>query len=161
VPNLYERAANFIYSFRKKAHYDEFASIRGQHIDIDKKTIKNKFELNLQTFINICGARNIKPVLMTQQNRFTGIPDALISETVAKKLKKDFDIEYKDYKEVYDLLNQTTREAGQKNGVMVIDLDKEIPHTKEFMYDLVHFNDNGSKLAAERISKKLLPIIRR
>lgn len=43
---------------------------------------------------------------------------------------------------------------------MVIDLDKEIPHTKEFMYDIFHFNDNGSKLASEIISKKLLDIIR-
>jgi len=162
IPNLYQKFSDLKTKFWPKRSADEFAHVRGQKIVIDKalkEHLKKEFEMNLQAFISICKIRGITPVLMTQQNRLTTPPDPLIWRTLVTTLKKDFDIEYKDFKEIYDLFNQTIREVGAKNDVMVIDLDKEIPHTKEFMYDLCHFNDKGSKLAAEIISKKLLPII--
>ncbi|MCR4319085.1 MAG: GDSL-type esterase/lipase family protein [Candidatus Brocadiaceae bacterium] len=160
IPNLYQKFIDLKVRFGAKKFVDEFAHVRGQKLVIDRIMIKKEFEMNLQTFISICKIRGITPVLMTQQSRLTQSPDLFISKTLAASLKKDFDIEYKEYQEVYELLNQSIREVGIKNGVMVIDLDKEIPHTKEFIYDTFHFNDNGSKLAAEIISKKLLPIVR-
>ena len=129
--------------------------LRGKRLEIDMVGIKDAFALNLQTFINICKARRITPVLMTQENRFTEVPDSLILRTVANKLKNDFAIEYKDYKALYDMLNQVTRDAAKKEGLLLIDLDREIPHTNQYLYDPVHFNDVGSKLAAEIISRKL------
>ena len=36
----------------------------------------DEFKMNLQTFINICTARKITPVLMTQFNRYKADPDA-------------------------------------------------------------------------------------
>ncbi|MBI5326765.1 MAG: hypothetical protein HZB80_00475 [Deltaproteobacteria bacterium] len=165
IPNVYQKLVVDLIKVRLFGvkigiDVDEFERVRGQKVVSDKEKIKKEFEMNLQTFISLCKIRGITPVLMTQQNRLTPIPDPLISKTLVAFLKKNVDIEYKDYKEVYDLLSQTIRTVGLKNGVMVIDLDKEIPHTKEFMYDVVHFNDNGSKLAAEIISKKLLPVVR-
>ena len=67
---------------------------------------------------------------------------------------------YADYKEIYDLFNQTIRETGAKNGVMVIDLAQKIPAEKDFLFDAIHLTDQGSKLAATIIREKLRPLIR-
>lgn len=162
IPNLSGAATNLLAVFERKysAGEDEFVELRGKRLEIDMVGIKDAFALNLQTFINICKARRITPVLMTQENRFTEVPDSLILRTVANKLKNDFAIEYKDYKALYDMLNQVTRDAAKKEGLLLIDLDREIPHTNQYLYDPVHFNDVGSKLAAEIISRKLLPVVR-
>lgn len=162
IPNLSGAATNLLAVLERKysAGEDEFCELRGKRLEIDMASIKDAFELNLQTFINICKARRITPVLMTQQNRFAEVPDSLILRTVANKLKNDFAIEYKDYKSLYDMLNQSTRDAAKKEGLLLIDLDREIPHTSKYLYDPVHFNDVGSKLAAEIISRKLLPVVR-
>ena len=162
IPNLSGAATNLLAVFERKysAGEDEFVELRGKRLEIDMVGIKDAFALNLQTFINICKARRITPVLMTQENRFTEVPDSLILRTVADKLKNDFAIEYKDYKALYDMLNQVTRDVAQQEGLLLIDLDREIPHTNQYLYDPVHFNDVGSKLAAEIISRKLLPVVR-
>ena len=59
---------------------------------------------------------------------------------------------YADYKQVYDLFNQTIRQTGAENGVMVIDLAQKIPPEKEYLFDAIHLTDRGSKLAAKIIS---------
>jgi lysophospholipase L1-like esterase len=78
-----------------------------------------------------------------------------------EKLKTEHGINYDSYKEVYDLFNETIRQIGARNNVLVIDLDKEVPQEKEYMYDAVHFNDTGSRLAAEIISRDLKDLINR
>ena len=161
IPNLYQKFADLKVRFGAKLFVDEFAYVRGQKIVIDKTMIKKEFEMNLQTFISICKIRGIIPVLMTQQNRITEIPDNLISRTFAPRLKKDFNIEYNEYQAIYSMLNQSIRDIGKRNGVLVIDLDMGIPHTNEYIYDSVHFNENGSKKAAKIIMEKLLPIVQR
>ena len=44
---------------------------------------------------------------------------------------------------------------------MVIDLAREVPPDKKYLYDLVHFNDAGSQLAARIIAARLKGIWRR
>ena len=60
---------------------------------------------------------------------------------------------------MYDLFNDTIRQVGQKNGVLVIDLAREVPPDKEHLYDMVHFNDAGSQLAAQIIAARLKGMI--
>jgi hypothetical protein len=67
----------------------------------------------------------------------------------------DTGISYVQLKELYDAFNNTIREVGRKNQVVVIDLAREVPPDKNFLYDIVHFNDAGSKLAAQIIAIRL------
>jgi hypothetical protein len=119
-----------------------------------------EFSLNLQTFINICRAREITPVLMTQASRLTESPDPLIKK-VMRGLEVSQGITYADFKGAFDRLNQTIRDVGAKNQVLVIDLAREIPPVKENIADVAHFNDQGSRLVAARIAADLTPIIAR
>ena len=42
---------------------------------------------------------------------------------------------------------------------MLIDLDKNIPKTEEYLYDSVHLNNTGSELAAIIITEHLQTLI--
>jgi hypothetical protein len=146
--------------FGPQGKRDEFQGVRGKKIIIDREFLVREFSLNLQTFINICRAREITPVLMTQASRLTDSPDPLIKKLM-QKLEVNQGITYTDFKAAFDRLNQTIRDVGAKNQVLVIDLAREIPPVKENIADVTHFNDQGSRLVAARIANDLTPIIAR
>jgi len=163
IPNLYLELKSLEKWLRhtlrpKKAasQEDELHDIRGKKITLDKEFLVKEFKMNEQLFINICRARNITPVLMTMANRLKENPDPLIVR-LTKGLEKDQGITYQDYKETFDLFNQAIRQIGGENRVPVIDLARAVPQEKEYIYDLVHFTNRGSELAAGVIKEKLQP----
>lgn len=158
-PNL-SRELKQLSPFGRPGKGDEFPSVRGKKITIDQEFLVREFSLNLQTFINICRAREITPVLMTQASRLTESPDPLIQKMM-RSLEVSQGIAYTDFKGAFDRLNQTIRDVGAKNQVLVIDLAREIPPVKENITDVAHFNDRGSRLVAARIAADLTPIIAR
>jgi lysophospholipase L1-like esterase len=158
-PNL-SRELKQLSPFGRRGKRDEFHGVRGKKITIDQDFLVREFSLNLQTFINICRAREITPVLMTQASRLTESPDPLIRKLM-QSLEGSQGITYTDFKGAFDRLNQTIRDVGAKNQVLVIDLAREIPPVKENIADVAHFNDQGSRLVAARIAADLTPIIAR
>jgi lysophospholipase L1-like esterase len=157
IPNL-SRELKKIFAFPGKSKGDEFHGVRGQTITIDQDLLVREFSLNLQTFINICRARGITPVLMTQASRLTENPDPLIKKMMGS-LEAGQGITYAAFKGAFDRLNQAIRDVGAKNQVLVIDLAREIPPVKENIADVAHFNDRGSRLVAARIAAGLTPLI--
>jgi hypothetical protein len=156
-PNL-SRAVKGLFSSGRRTSGDEFQAVRGKKITINQDMLVREFTLNLQTFINICRARGITPVLMTQASRLTDHPDPLIKKAM-HSLEVGQGITYAEFKGAFDRLNQTIREVGSKNGVLVIDLAQEIPPVKENISDVAHFNDHGSRLVASQIAAHLTPVI--
>jgi hypothetical protein len=156
-PNL-SRELKRLSPFRGKVKGDEFQGVRGQKITIDLDALIREFSLNLQTFINICRARGITPVLMTQPSRLTDNPDPLIKKMM-HQLEISQGITYGEFKGAFDRLNRTIRDVGAKNQVRVIDLAGEIPPVKENICDVAHFNDRGSRLVAARLAAGLAPVI--
>jgi hypothetical protein len=156
-PNL-ARELKKRFQFGSAARGDEFKEVRGQKITIDQEFMVREFSLNLQTFIHMCRARGITPVLMTQASRLTDHPDALI-ERMMQRLETRQGITYAAFKGAFDRLNQTIREVGAKNQVLVIDLAQEIPPVKDYICDVAHFNDQGSRLVATRIAADLTPAL--
>ncbi len=163
IPHLYVELKSLEKSIRRTlrpkraaAREDELRNIRGKKIIIDKEFLIKEFTMSLQTFINICRARNITPVLMTMANRLKETPDPLII-LLTQGLEKDHGITYREYKEIFDLFNQAIRQLGGENRVLVIDLAQGVPQEKEYIYDLVHFNNRGSRWAAGIIKDALQP----
>ena len=156
-PNLYRELKRWSPVGRPEKR-DEFHGARGKKITLDQELLVREFSLNLQTFINICRAREITPVLMTQASRLTESPDPLIQKMM-RSLEVGQGITYADFKGAFDRLNRTIRDMGAKNQVLVIDLAGEIPPVKENICDVAHFNDRGSRLVAARIAAALTPVI--
>ncbi len=155
IPNL---AREFRKFSRSLAQADEFGDVRGKRVTIDKDYLVGEFAANLHTFIAICKARKIQPVLMTQENRLKEQPDPFIAG-LAKIISRGYGPSYHEFKDIYDAFNDTIRRVGRQDQVPVIDLDALVPKENKYMIDMVHFNDAGSQYAAKLISAQLLQII--
>jgi hypothetical protein len=160
IPNLHAAIrllSRKIFGQKVKDPDDEFAHVRGRKLTVDEAAIQNEFKLNLQSFINLCQARKITPVLMTQFSRYKNDPDPKVLKAM-QGFAADSGIPVGKFIELYAGFNQAIREVGQRNGVLVIDLAALIPQDKQYMYDVVHLNTRGSQLAAQLISERLEPL---
>jgi hypothetical protein len=79
---------------------------------------------------------------MTQFNR-VNLEDELFNKISLSMINKE------EYVESYVRLNDVIREVSMSRNVDLIDLANLIPSSSYYMYDPVHLNENGSKLAAE------------
>ena len=163
IPNLHAATrilSKRIFGKKVKDPDDEFAHIRGKKLTVDSAAILDEFKMNLTTFINICRARRITPVLMTQFNRYKPNPDPKVLKAT-QGFESDSGISVSDFIDLYARFNQAIREVGKDNGVLVIDLAALIPQNKQYIYDVVHLNTRGSQLAAQLISERLQPLVAR
>ncbi|MHB9072618.1 MAG: SGNH/GDSL hydrolase family protein [Desulfobaccales bacterium] len=161
IPNLHAATrilSHKIFGKKVKDQDDEFAYIRGKKLLIDEAAILDEFKMNLQTFINICRARRITPVLMTQFNRYKPNPDPKVMAAM-KGFESDSGISVSEFMALYAKFNEAIREVGKQNGVQVIDLARLIPQDSKYIYDVVHLNTKGSQLAAQVISDQLKPMV--
>jgi hypothetical protein len=159
IPNLaaaMHKFDNSIRSFMKsgKKSNDEFAKIRGKRLIVDKSAMVEQFEMNLQSFIYLCEARNIVPVLITMPSRFKEKPDKIILDTF-----NNVTLEYSQFRELFDQFNNSILKKAHENNIMAIDLAKEIPQENEFMCDIVHYTDTGARRIAGIISDRLKPLV--
>ncbi len=138
---------------------DEWAHLRGKKLAWDAEKIVEEFKKAQLTFISICKANNIEPILMTQANRYSQVPDEKIIKDLKSKLEP-FGLTYDDVKNINTLMNNQIRENASENNLLLIDLDRLVPRSNTYMYDIVHYNDKGSILAAEIISKELIKKIK-
>ena len=155
LPNIYTRLSILkdTYLDNGEKQKDEFVHLRGKRLTIDKNEILEKFERNLRAFINISRAYGVTPILMTQANRFKKEPDKIIIEKW--RLERDFGITYEEYRDIFFQMNQVIRRLAISDGVLVIDLAMEVPQSNTYMYDVVHFNDHGSKHVSSLIADQL------
>ena len=157
IPNLNEAWRNFTRTVLPHEE-DEFAQAHKQKLVLDRTGMAREFALNLQMFVNICRDRGITPVLMTQGNRITDHPDPVVAKYI-DQYSQATGVSYQDFKAVYDRFNDTIRQVGQKNEVLVIDLANEVPPDQMHLYDMVHFNDAGSRYAAKVIASRLKSLV--
>lgn len=133
---------------------DEWKHLRGTKLSFNAARIRDAFADNLRTFVSICRIRGVRPVLMTQQNRFAMPPDPFVARTL-KKVEDDFGITYAQYFDLYTSMNEIVRSVAKDQDVLLIDLDRLVPKSRDYLYDTVHFNDAGSRFAARLIAAEL------
>lgn len=153
IPNLFEK----IRWLRRKTP-DEFRRVRGKRRIIDEGWMADQFEANLQIFIDVCRARRITPVLMTQQSRFKKDPDPEVKAETSLHATRN-GIDYATFRRLHILFNDRIRAVGATNGVEVIDLAELVPQEREFIYGTVHLNQRGSDLVSSIIADRLTPLL--
>lgn len=65
-------------------------------------------------------------------------------------------ISFTDFVELFDTVNESVRKIANNKNIQLIDLDVKIPKEREYIYDMVHFTDKGSDIAAEYIANELI-----
>lgn len=148
-PNIYDYVKPRL--FPQIVFGDEFSAYRGVDLTLYKHEINTMFESSLKSFIAVSREWGIKPILMTQFNR-VNLEDAMFRDFVTRS---NFPHEGKDYVEIYENLNQIIRNVAKDMAVHLIDLDKKVPKSREYIYDIVHLNDNGSKFVGNIITEEL------
>jgi len=154
-PNLFRELKFHINNVLSKGSNDEFYNTRNNKITINSKKIIEQFEINLKLFVSISKISGIKPVLMTQFNRFKEKPDETVLKSIGKSLEQ-FNMSYQEYRELYNSLTDSILKVAAKNNIAVIDLSSKVPKTNEYMYDSIHLNNNGSLYVSKIVSDNLL-----
>ena len=152
IPNLYGYLKPRLWPSLKFSRPDEYQEFRSEKSlsKINFRQVEQQFLQSILTFINICRAWNIEPILMTQFNQIeskSGIFEQEYSEF------HGMDIEV--YVHLYQSFNEIIRLAARENEVAIIDLANEIPADSHYMYDSVHLTSGGS----ERVSEVITPIL--
>ncbi len=132
---------------------DEFNDIRNKKPISNIHQMKLDYEKALKTFVAICKANDIEPILMTQAHRFVEFPDSgdIVYKSFINALS-EFNIKYDDVVLYQVEFNDIIRNVALETNTKLIDLDSQLSYADDYIYDLVHYNNEGSKKVAEIIA---------
>lgn len=160
VPNIWQflKVTPFMEQFldkywNLKQSDDDFEGFRYHSITAAKaaNALRKEFRSTLTLFVLTSREFGIEPILMTQPNRIEN-KDPLFESWFEKR---DQSISADEFRGIYKLANEITRQVAVDQKVTLIDLAIEIgPNTKLF-YDPIHLNDLGNIEAAKIISEVL------
>jgi len=121
---------------------------------IEITRITAEFARSLETFVQTARSWDIEPMLMTMPDRWPETLDGASSTTQDFIDRKVFAIDdYSVFTSGFDAMNLTIRQTAAELNVPVIDLAAKIPPSPDLMFDPIHFNEPGSRLAAKVIAE--------
>ena len=144
IPNLYNYIRPRIRINKRVKSNDEWVEFRNNKIDYDK--LDDMYSSSIKSFIKVSRAWNIEPILMTQFNRVNSA-DPLWQKTFLK-YEGNYDSN-NDYIKKYHQFNDIVRKIAKDYNVNLIDLAVKVPRNNNYIYDVVHLNENGSKVVAD------------
>ena len=122
-----------------------------QVVAVHVEELDTEYERRLRTFVRMCKAFEITPVVMTQpiSGQFTSLTPQWADEDSQHRF------------------NEIIRRGGREERVLVIDLVKHVEETVpnwdehlKLFYDGLHVTDEGSRTYGEHIVECLLPLVR-
>lgn len=123
---------------------------------IEIERIRADFARALESFVHAARAWDVRPVLMTMPGRWPEtLEDAPDSFHTLVRDKLFAIADYEAFTAGFDAMNDTIRETAARLDVPLIDLAETIPASPELMFDAIHFNEAGSRMAAGVISRSL------
>jgi len=116
------------------------------------------YKARLEKLLAICREHNILPVLLTQPVLYgEGVDETSGVDLGHRFVAKDMD--GATAWQVLELYNDMTREVGREQGVLVIDLAREMPKNSAYYYDLMHYTNAGAARMADIIAAHLTPFL--
>lgn len=119
-------------------------------MQIDNSNFLKGYKKRLEALVYISKKSNIDPVFITQPTLYGD----LIYDVSGTEVSYG-----KERWQTLELYNNITRQVGIENGILVIDLAKEMPKNTKYYYDYYHFANEGSEKVAEIIYNSLYPYL--
>jgi len=116
------------------------------------------YKKRLEQLIVICREHNITPVLLTQPVLYGNNVDPATGVDLGDKFVAK-DMNGATAWKVLELYNDVTRQVGGEQGVLVIDLARQMPKDSRYYYDLMHFTNTGADKLADLIAAQLTPFL--
>jgi hypothetical protein len=117
------------------------------------------FAARLEKLVKVCRDHGIEPVLITQPTLYgPGVDPVTGVDLEAVRLG---DKNGRFMFQAIDLYNQVTRQVAQTNGVLLIDLARELPRDSALYYDYLHYTEPGAAAVAGIVARDLDPWLTR
>jgi len=113
------------------------------------------FAARLTKLVKVCRDQGIEPVLITQPTLYGPGVDPVTGVDLA--VIKVGDKNGRFMFQVIALYNGVTRQVAQKDGVLLIDLARDLPRNSAFYYDYLHYTEPGAAAVAEIVARRLEP----
>lgn len=118
------------------------------------------YKKRLEKLIAICREHNIIPVLLTQPVLYGNNVDPTTGVNLGHKFVAQ-DMDGATGWQVLKLYNDVTRQVGRDQGVLVIDLARELPKDSRYYFDLMHYTNAGADKVADLSAAQLTPFLAR
>jgi lysophospholipase L1-like esterase len=116
------------------------------------------YRQRLEKLLILCREHNIIPVLVTQPVLYGNNVDPATGVDLAHKFVAT-DMDGATAWQVLELYNNVTRQVGREQGVLVIDLAREMPKDSRYYFDLMHYTNAGAEKVGDLIAAQLSPYL--
>lgn len=134
---------------------DDIDTIKYQQKIQSHQIFQKSYEERLKKLIQLAKKYNSKPIFITQPS-LLGFGIDPVTKVDLAKIKLGNSLGGKAYWEILESYNNTTRKVALENGLLLVDLAKEMPKSSHYFYDTIHFTDAGAAVVAEIVAKELV-----
>ena len=164
-PVLTELTSRALHRLFGAAEGGENRALGSKQVTIVRTKVESLYSRAIRTFVKLCKIWEIEPILMTQPmlqldtiTRLYGVPDKVELTLTGEPLYDPAALAV--MYAYHDLFNRILREIAEEEDVTLIDLTKEFPaEDHRYIYDMFHYNNEGSELAAEIIAREMSRIL--
>lgn len=121
-----------------------------------QSTYLEGYKNRVNELVRICKDNNIRPVLVTQPSLF-GIGRDGLSGANLELFRISEGMNGLLWWKMQELYNDVTRQVATEQGVLLIDLAKEMPKSSAYFYDIVHFTNAGTGKVSDILYCQLRP----
>jgi lysophospholipase L1-like esterase len=130
---------------------------------IEQQTLQNYrtdslpfFTQRVEKLVQISRAYGIEPVLVTQPTLYGPGIEPVTGVNLAT-LKIQDKLNGQMMFGLIELYNGVTRLVAQENGLLLIDLARDLPRNSDYYYDYLHYTESGAAAVAAIIGRQLAP----
>jgi lysophospholipase L1-like esterase len=116
------------------------------------------FARRVEKLVRICRAHGLEPVLITQPTLYGPGLDPVTGVNLAT-VRLGANLNGGLMFEVVELYNEVTRRVAKQNGVLLIDLARELPRNSAYYYDYLHYTEAGAAAVAAIVDRHLAPFL--
>ena len=128
-----------------------------QTLEINQYYYLPGYRNRLETLVTRTLSHGIIPVLLTQPVPYGPATD-LATGVDLSAIEVRGSTGYLRWREI-EMYNDITRQVAQRHGLLLIDLEQELPKNSDFYYDFIHFTQDGAQQVGQITAKTLLPAI--
>ncbi|HUY91228.1 MAG TPA: SGNH/GDSL hydrolase family protein [Pirellulales bacterium] len=128
-------------------------------VDVTKWRSLPAFERNLRDFVAIARSKGMRVLLATQPSLYRDDLTAEERQLLLFPLSHHFRGERPSLRSMIEgmrLFNDSTRRLTAEIAVDLVDLERRVPKTTEFLYDDVHYTQAGNELIGNAFADKII-----
>jgi lysophospholipase L1-like esterase len=118
------------------------------------------YESRLRGLVRLSRESGIRPVLITQPALFGAGQDDVTQADLAA-IRVDAERNGRTAWEILEKYNDITRNVAREQGLLVIDLARELRKSSDYFYDFYHFTNAGADAAGHLVYTHLKPTLRK